>query len=532
MLRNTTSAIDPNNHSFTNYIYNNDAACMLDGTETATCGYGCGATDTRTKTGTMLNHDFTNAPWETGTSNHWHECTRSGCTATDTPAPHTFNWVIDTAATVTSTGVKHEECTVCGYAQSQNTVIPILSCAHNNTTHYPAVAATCMQQGNVEYWYCSDCLKNVDQAGQELTTVVTQIDPANHSFTAYTSDNNATCTADGTKTAQCDHGCGAEDTVEDTGTALGHTAGAAANCTTAQTCTVCGAELVAALGHDWATAWSNDTTNHWHECTVCGEKNDETGHTYEWVITKEATVDESGLMENLCTACNDKDGEEEIAKLVDPNGEIDLPVDINVEFKVTQSSTDNDYSDIDKGLKRGYWAQLWYRNEDGTLGDEFMDKINCFLTLKIPTDIIEAIRGGEEINRDKIAAGLKVYYIDGEGTPVEVNNFTIAMRDDDSWQIKFNYNEKFRAEVVFAADIEEQPAEPENSGIPWWVWLIVGLVVVAIVGVIIVIIVVAKKKNDGNNGGDTEELKAQLAEQGEKIDELLGRDDGGFNTPV
>ncbi|MDE7087289.1 MAG: hypothetical protein K2O67_03755, partial [Clostridia bacterium] len=82
-------------------------------------------------------------------------------------------------------------------------------------------------------------------------------------------------------------------------------------------------------------------------------------------------------------------------------------------------------------------------------------------------------------------------------------------------------------EYVFNSPAPEEPA----SGIPWWVWLIVGLVVVAIVGVVIVIIVVAKKKN-GGNGGDTEELKAQLAEQGEKIDELLGRDDGGFNTPV
>ncbi|MDE7087402.1 MAG: hypothetical protein K2O67_04335, partial [Clostridia bacterium] len=84
------------------------------------------------------------------------------------------------------------------------------------------------------------------------------------------------------------------------------------------------------------------------------------------------------------------------------------------------------------------------------------------------------------------------------------------------------------SEFVFNSPIPEQP----SAGIPWWVWLIIGLVVVAIVGVVIVIIVVAKKKNDGGNGGDTEELKAQLAEQSEKIDELLGRDDGGFNTPV
>ncbi|MDE7087396.1 MAG: hypothetical protein K2O67_04305, partial [Clostridia bacterium] len=224
-------------------------------------------------------------------------------------------------------------------------------------------------------------------------------------------------------------------------------------------------------------------------------------------------------------------------KAEDPsgNGEIDLPVDINVEFKVTQSQTSSDYSDL-KGLKTGYWAQLWYRNEDGTLGDEFTDKMNCILTLKIPTDIIEAIRGGEEINREKIAEGLNIYYVDGDGDYNKVKAFTIAQKEDESWIVKFNYNEKFRAEVVFSAPNVEEPAEePETSGIPWWVWLLVGLGGATLLAMIIVIIVIAKKKNNGNNGGsqyDDAELKAQLAEQGEKIDELLGRDDGGFNTPV
>jgi len=39
-------------HSFTNYVYNNDATTEKDGTETATCV--CGQTDTRTKAGTKL----------------------------------------------------------------------------------------------------------------------------------------------------------------------------------------------------------------------------------------------------------------------------------------------------------------------------------------------------------------------------------------------------------------------------------------------------------------------------------------------
>ena len=41
-------------HEFKDYIYNNDATTTADGTETATCERGCGATDTRTATGTKL----------------------------------------------------------------------------------------------------------------------------------------------------------------------------------------------------------------------------------------------------------------------------------------------------------------------------------------------------------------------------------------------------------------------------------------------------------------------------------------------
>ena len=38
----------------------------------------------------------------------------------------------------------------------------------------------------------------------------------------YTSNGDAKCGVDGTKTAVCDHGCGEEKTVADTGSALTH----------------------------------------------------------------------------------------------------------------------------------------------------------------------------------------------------------------------------------------------------------------------------------------------------------------------
>ncbi len=46
-------------HSYTNYVYNNDASCGVDGTETAVCDNGCSETDTRTKLGSALSHSYT-----------------------------------------------------------------------------------------------------------------------------------------------------------------------------------------------------------------------------------------------------------------------------------------------------------------------------------------------------------------------------------------------------------------------------------------------------------------------------------------
>ena len=53
-------------------------------------------------------------------TNHWHECACGDKTA---ESAHTFEWREDKAATVTETGLKHEECSVCGAKRSENTVI-------------------------------------------------------------------------------------------------------------------------------------------------------------------------------------------------------------------------------------------------------------------------------------------------------------------------------------------------------------------------------------------------------------------------
>lgn len=48
--------------------------------------------------------------------------------------------------------------------------------------------------------------------------------------------------------------------------------------------------------------WLSDNNAHWHQCT-CGEKIDETAHTFEWVVDKAPTAAEVGSKHQQCTVC-------------------------------------------------------------------------------------------------------------------------------------------------------------------------------------------------------------------------------------
>ena len=70
-------------------------------------------------TGSAHTHSY-GTEWKYDDTNHWHECE---CGDKADTAAHSFQWVIDKAATKEATGIKHEECTVCGAKRSENTVI-------------------------------------------------------------------------------------------------------------------------------------------------------------------------------------------------------------------------------------------------------------------------------------------------------------------------------------------------------------------------------------------------------------------------
>ena len=205
-----------------------------------------------------------NTTWSTDAANHWHECTCGDKK--------------DLAAHVDAN--KDHNCDVCGKKMSDHT----------------GGTATCKDKAT-----CTIC-------GQKYG------DLAAHNYkTEWSKDKNKHW-----------HECSVCGDKKDV---AAHTPGAPATETTPQTCTICGYVIKAALGHthnfnqknasetylksaatctkkavyyysctcgekgtetfesgdlaahNYKTEWSKDSTKHWHECSVCGNKKDEAAHT-------------------------------------------------------------------------------------------------------------------------------------------------------------------------------------------------------------------------------------------------------------
>ena len=73
-----------------------------------------------------------------------------------------------------------------------------------------------------------------------------------------------------------------------------HTGGTA-TCKDKATCSICGQKYGELAAHNYKTTWSSDETNHWHECSVCGDKKDVAAHTPGAAATETTP--------QTCTAC-------------------------------------------------------------------------------------------------------------------------------------------------------------------------------------------------------------------------------------
>ena len=184
-------------------------------------------------------------------------------------------------------------------------------------------SATCNDPGYSAHKACSRC---------DYTEGKVTIPATDHKYTTYTSDGNATCTADGTKTAACDNGCGTKDTVADEGTMLEHSytvevSGTRIDATCVETgsvtmqCATCTATQVQTLEIDpnnhveikkvatqaptcSAVGW--EAYEHCTGCTYTTYKElaaDETAHSWgDWSVTTPASCTAEG--EEIRTCAN------------------------------------------------------------------------------------------------------------------------------------------------------------------------------------------------------------------------------------
>jgi len=162
----------------------------------------------------------------------------------------------------------------------------------HNLTLVAAKAATCTTAGNSAYYTCDGCDKwFADATGSVEITDKTSVEiaPLNHDWNApaYTwNADNTVCTA--TRTCKRDAGhketstatVTSAQTKAPTCTAKGETTYTAAFTeawANTQTKTV---DNIAALGHDWSTALTGDSTGHWHKCTRCDATTTKAAHDY------------------------------------------------------------------------------------------------------------------------------------------------------------------------------------------------------------------------------------------------------------
>ena len=137
-IADVTIAVDPDNHAWDAGVTDEDAACGSTADVTYTCtNEGCG--ETRVETGAVVEHAWestgVSAPTCVSVGSESFKCTRGDCDA-----------------------IKTEEIAIDAKAHSLKTVA--------------AVAATCVDAGNVAHKHCELCSKNFDEFGGEIANVV------------------------------------------------------------------------------------------------------------------------------------------------------------------------------------------------------------------------------------------------------------------------------------------------------------------------------------------------------------------------
>ena len=217
----------------------------------------------------MLEHDY-GSDWEGNSYSHWHACQ---CGAITDRSDHSYTWVIDNEPTENTTGLKHEECTVCHAVRNENTIMNRLEHKHN-IEKFETVQATCTESGIPGHWYCTICnAAFTDKEGKYSIAEVGTTSPLGHSYGGYFTGKEPTCKETGYMYRECIR-CGEHDE-----------------------------ELVilTTIGHVYSD-WMYDEKAHWKVCAG-GEKAFEETHNFTWVVDREYSKELLGIKHEECTVC-------------------------------------------------------------------------------------------------------------------------------------------------------------------------------------------------------------------------------------
>lgn len=195
--------------------------------------------------------------WTSNDDYHWHQF---ACGTIMNKAAHTWNEGVETTpATCTTDGVKTYTCKVCSETKTE----PIKALGHS-LTKVEAVAATCTEGGNNEYYTCSVC-KKVFKADKTTETTVADetLAALGHKLTK-TDAKAATCTEPGNSEYYTCGNCGKFFSDADGKTEI-----------------VKDSWVIKALDHDFTGAWVNtDAAGHYHKCTRCDATDTVIKHTF------------------------------------------------------------------------------------------------------------------------------------------------------------------------------------------------------------------------------------------------------------
>ena len=240
---------ETNGHNWNGGQVTQAATCKDSGTMLYTCK-DCGHTVTET---IAPNNDHRYGSWtyvdETG-----HRGTCSVCGNT-TGAEHYWEFVeVTLTPTCTKTGTQTVQCDTCGQEKTEE--IPLTE--HN----YGAFEEV---DGENHKHTCGDC---------------GHVETLSHGYSGqYSKEAQGHCQI-------CD-GCGARQELQN------HIPGPEATADEAQTCTVCGWMLKAALNHvhSYSTEWSTDENGHWYSCEFCENRSVQQLHSFD------------SLCDGVCDTC-------------------------------------------------------------------------------------------------------------------------------------------------------------------------------------------------------------------------------------